>query len=832
MPAAKQALSLADDFASLQSLGVTDGRILETDRSEVPLTALLPAGVELSLRPMRPHVEGKCMLHAQLDDTVQQLKDRLSSLTNMPADRTLFRFHRLLPVDVDDKLTLRQLGFEAPARTGRTAADQHGRDAFVGSLLGEHAKANELTVRLLPYPAAQPPSSEQQLFNRLVQVGVRLLADSGTVHWLWLQSDETVSDVRIYIHNVLWSTLRRLFPMRATMPHHIALTAGGLRVDYASPLSELLPGEWRALHVIDVVLPTQLPRHFNAAGMGGAVDDEGEEDEAEEVEEAADEEESEEATEETEWQELIDEDVDGEEEEAGGEDGRMEAGVGSQAGAAGDIAKSQPTQVPDTGLKTAADDDDMEDGPRFCLHPHHSLRLTKPYITKDAPKTEWCCDVCGRDEEATPDRRCWHCAKCGYDVCQQCFARAHPNLPSDDTAEQSTRNGEHSGGSAGGRQQPARYSDEDDDDEEQDRTAAEPTQYHTSAKYAWLPTDFLVDLDGSVRCLSYINNLHPVQHAAMYPLVEQVVARFVPLFERVLTSLLNPQQLKVPVGNWYDAADEERHEADVEAKRAELGDDFDEDEEYEQWQEHRPVQQPLVPPFQPPPPPPFASTVSLRGRRLQLVIKLASIVLTPEQPQYAGGVWHVEGMRNECIVSSAIAYYDQSNIGPSSLAFRCAVGEPQYEQSDHRGVEAVYGLRNDEALVQQLGAVDTCSGRCIAFPNIYQHRVAPFSLLDHSQPGHRSILVAFLVDPNVSIISTSRVPPQQKDWMKRQDQQLVTDALGGIRVLSEVVGSYVDWPMSREEAEQHRAALMHERKYFVQENTATVFEREFSLCEH
>ena len=36
-------------------------------------------------------------------------------------------------------------------------------------------------------------------------------------------------------------------------------------------------------------------------------------------------------------------------------------------------------------------------------------------------------------------------------------------------------------------------------------------------------------------------------------------------------------------------------------------------------------------------------TVSLRGRRLQVIVKLANIILTPEKPRYDGGTWHVEG---------------------------------------------------------------------------------------------------------------------------------------------------------------------------------------------
>lgn len=36
-------------------------------------------------------------------------------------------------------------------------------------------------------------------------------------------------------------------------------------------------------------------------------------------------------------------------------------------------------------------------------------------------------------------------------------------------------------------------------------------------------------------------------------------------------------------------------------------------------------------------------TINLRGTTLQLIVKLANIVLTPEKPEYPGGKWHVEG---------------------------------------------------------------------------------------------------------------------------------------------------------------------------------------------
>lgn len=36
--------------------------------------------------------------------------------------------------------------------------------------------------------------------------------------------------------------------------------------------------------------------------------------------------------------------------------------------------------------------------------------------------------------------------------------------------------------------------------------------------------------------------------------------------------------------------------------------------------------------------------VSLRGRKLRIITKIATIELTPENPKYRGGTWHVEGL--------------------------------------------------------------------------------------------------------------------------------------------------------------------------------------------
>ena len=226
--------------------------------------------------------------------------------------------------------------------------------------------------------------------------------------------------------------------------------------------------------------------------------------------------------------------------------------------------------------------------------------------------------------------------------------------------------------------------------------------------------------------------------------------------------------------------------------------------------------------------------IDLAGKDLQVIVKLANIVLTPEKPHYPGGVWHLEGMKNESIVASGICYFKTENITESELAFRRGTGRIEdYEQCDYSGVEAVYGLANDGECNQVIGAVKTIEKRCIAFPNILQHRVSPFSLQDPSKPGYRKIVVFFLIQPKYPILSTSFVPPQQKDWYLHEIEKLKVDGKAPTEYLPNPnLLRYDELAMTIEEARKYRAALMSERKVYTDAFTKKVFIRSVSLCEH
>ena len=131
----------------------------------------------------------------------------------------------------------------------------------------------------------------------------------------------------------------------------------------------------------------------------------------------------------------------------------------------------------------------------------------------------------------------------------------------------------------------------------------------------------------------------------------------------------------------------------------------------------------------------------------------------------------------------------------------------------------------ESTLVQDIGNVVTKTHRCVAFPNLYQHQVQPFHLEDRTKPGHRKILVFFLVDPTQSIPSATDVAPQQREWVTEAMHS--TDANSALAKLPVEVLTMIseenDGTMTRSEAEEYRKELMAERTVFVEENDKEYF---------
>lgn len=181
-------------------------------------------------------------------------------------------------------------------------------------------------------------------------------------------------------------------------------------------------------------------------------------------------------------------------------------------------------------------------------------------------------------------------------------------------------------------------------------------------------------------------------------------------------------------------------------------------------------------------------------------------------------------------------YYDSENITESRLAFRQRVSVidtgVNYEQDFHEWIEDVFGCDRDGPPIQEVGDVVCKQGRLITFPNVLQHQVQPFRLQDASRPGHRKILALFLVDPNIRVISTVNVPPQQRGWWGEKIRSIGPMKDLPAELQDEVIEGVDDFPISMEEAKKARRQLMDERSDFVMDQTEAFTWGRFKLCEH
>lgn len=445
-----------------------------------------------------------------------------------------------------------------------------------------------------------------------------------------------------------------------------------------------------------------------------------------------------------------------------------------------------------------------------------------------------------------------------------------------------------------------------------------------SSRFQWLPceVEFTGETGTDVRITSYINNLHPSKHRALYSTIEKLIGLSIPLWNDVLikgeTAGRTPVRIKtfgaaleppkpelfangsapnsfddpsyaetmvkikeyLALPNAPDSSSQsveedpdepewiDDHEAAMERLEARLkaisedpqrrywefsgafyaivegkwkrmrkvvipepGESFT----YEQWKEglQNPILGDQADPFE-------LYDVCLqdtfRKRGLQVIVKLASIELTPEKPTYAGGSWHVEGMRNEHIVATAIYYYDVDNVTPAHLFFRRDASldeeELMYEQDEHQPLCEIFGTVSlrEEPAVQEHGSAATPQGRLLVFPNTLQHRVGSFGLADATRPGHRRFVVMWLVDPHYRVCSTRNVPPQQHAWWAEEALDRVDLRPLPAELELMVKKEVGEWPMGMEEAKELRLELMAERTRSTE--VANEIFNTYNLCEH
>ncbi|KAI0858284.1 hypothetical protein F4860DRAFT_517014 [Xylaria cubensis] len=334
-----------------------------------------------------------------------------------------------------------------------------------------------------------------------------------------------------------------------------------------------------------------------------------------------------------------------------------------------------------------------------------------------------------------------------------------------------------------------------------------------SEDYQWLPSNVVMRDDGSVKFTSYINNLHPTKYPEVYSAIEKLVENALPMWDQCLydmvddykkegtgrnvsrfsflDDLCNDNMDNWSPSSWKDLETTKSSEAEKNKKdkgedggtsgSVEIGSqdshdcDSDEEEMKEKW---RKVRRPVLPEpnsfeeIDYSPRSKLLENFCLRG--LQIIVKMVSIELTPDKPNYPAGSWRVEGQMNEHICATALYYLDSENVTTSHLDFRM-LSDPDLiiQKAEFLGnedqlewLERVHGteLYYYNARVQNYGSVETPEGRFLAFPNVFQHRVSSFQLVDPTKPGHRRYIALLLVDPHTRIISTANVPPQQQNW--------------------------------------------------------------------
>ncbi|KKA22190.1 hypothetical protein T310_3754 [Rasamsonia emersonii CBS 393.64] len=322
-----------------------------------------------------------------------------------------------------------------------------------------------------------------------------------------------------------------------------------------------------------------------------------------------------------------------------------------------------------------------------------------------------------------------------------------------------------------------------------------------SSNIQWLPFDVRFREDGGCYIASYINNVHPTKNRDVYHVIERVLEKIIPMWNMTLTPLKDMLHSRSRIE--YRRAEYEKREQGtgpeypqklVRETQHELDDRI-----YDWRGGFYKVIQPEPGRFAP-----IAMPVQLAeglppeernkhrieaqmdlrhdygDRGLQVILRIHNARLSPAHPEMVTK-WHVEGQMNEHICASSLYFFDNENVEDPLVEFRQASDvEPLqdviYDKGDSLWLEQVFGLKNNEPAVQEIGGITCREGRAVTWPNILQHRVT-VRLKDRSKPGHCKAVNLMLVDPNIRIISTSNVPPQRLDWKDESEglQELLAD---------------------------------------------------------
>ncbi|KAJ1875328.1 hypothetical protein LPJ57_004695 [Coemansia sp. RSA 486] len=306
----------------------------------------------------------------------------------------------------------------------------------------------------------------------------------------------------------------------------------------------------------------------------------------------------------------------------------------------------------------------------------------------------------------------------------------------------------------------------------------DPTARH------WLPTDIYVNQDGSVDFKSYINNIHPEDHADMYTSISKIISKAIPLLEQALTDWEHPRDLRIPYD--FDTCLEfpTEHPAKLEGKFNVHSSEYY--QAVDEWKDTiidtTPDPEEFVEPERPMVP------YSLRNKNLQVVVEIAD-----------RGMEYLSDTASENIIATVEYYYDSKGEKPLTIEFQEAIKtEPDSigDGYDLLAYNKLYGISTPsegEEYIQSAGSIDAKQGRLVCYPNVYEQN-------RHYGDGAAKWLKVYFIDPAVRIVSTAIVPPQQKDWWTKTVSSVPSRVSMLPLEVQEMVFKHVDSPMSFERA--------------------------------
>ena len=210
---------------------------------------------------------------------------------------------------------------------------------------------------------------------------------------------------------------------------------------------------------------------------------------------------------------------------------------------------------------------------------------------------------------------------------------------------------------------------------------------------------------------------------------------------------------------------------------------------------------------------------------VQMVLQMQDINLASHSAEFMGQEWHVQGQSNERICATAYCLYSLHNVSCPTLSFRCRIRDEEAilasgEMTTPPYASEMYGAKDGDPVIQEMGNITLREGRLVVFPNTFQIKLNQVSLDDNTRPGHVRILMLHLLDPNRRNMSTGMVPCQRRDWWA-EDIRLKCARLRRlpIEVFERIISLVDDYPISLEEAERTRKEFQGEREEFRTRHT-------------